>query len=96
MQITDSNGGMQIDGFVDVQASSGSFTGFGVVISKDTTYDCMTEWARGVTGAVGEDGTATMDVSEMILVMGKECAAAGMGDTGVQEFHFSMSLTPTA
>ena len=81
-----------IDGFIDVQSSDGNFNGFGLLVESDPTYDCSTEWSRGVSGYTDGDGTTMMDISEMIVVTGKECGMTTMGDTGIEEFHMQMVL----
>jgi len=96
MTLTEGGSGLVMDGFIDVQTSDGDFNGFGMVVDTDPTYDCSTEWSRGVSGFTDGDGTTTMDVTEMIVVTGKQCGLTDMGDTGIQEFHMRMLITPAA
>ena len=92
--IDDGPTGTSLHGFIDLQVSGPHVIGSGLLIDADPGYDCTVEWMQAIEGRVFPDGTAELDISEIVAVAGKQCAFTDLGDPHLEQNVYSVTLTP--
>ena len=92
--IEDGPTGASLHGFIDLQVTGPNVTGSGLLIDADPGYDCAMEWLQAIEGRVFPDGTAELDISEIIAVAGKQCVYTDLGDPHLEQNAYSVILTP--
>ena len=92
--IEDGPTGTSLHGFIDLQMSGPEVAGSGLVIDADPGHDCTVEWMQAIEGLVFPDGTAELEITEVIAIAGKQCAFTDLGDPHLEQNAYSVTLTP--